>query len=339
MAPRASVVVVTYNGIKYLPTCFEALLGQELEGGFEVILVDNSSSDGTAALVEERFPTVRLIRSESNLGFAGGNNLGIGAARGGYVILLNNDTRVRPGWLQALVATADSEPRAGAVASKLVLMNRPGILNNCGSMLLSDGSGADRGWQEQDEGQYETREEVFGACGNGVLLRREMLDDVGLLDETFFTYYEDTDLNWRLRLRGWIVIYEPTAVVEHVHAGTSVEWSPLFTFHVDRNRLFMILKNASPGMVARTYMGFTGLALKNLARALVWRYVTHKPTTVGGGLGAGRGRIHVRVVASLLRHLPEMLGKRWHIRGRRKVSDAEIAKWFYPRKLWDNRSA
>ncbi|MEP7105634.1 MAG: glycosyltransferase family 2 protein [Chloroflexota bacterium] len=338
--PRASVVVVNYNGRHYLDTCLEALLAQELEGGFEVILVDNGSGDGSADHVRQRWPEVQLVEAGANLGFAGGNNLGIGQARGRHLVLINNDTRARPGWLAALVAAAEADARVGAVTPKLVYMDRPGVIQNAGSLLLSDGSGADRGAGEEDRGQLDAREEVFGLCGCGALLRREMLDDVGAFDEDFFAYYEDTDLSWRMRLRGWRVLYEPAAVVEHVHSGTSIEWSPFFTFHVDRNRLFMILKNAPSGFAAAAFTRFAVLAARAAARALLRRgrhtgEVGHRPPAPG----PSRARLHLNVVASLLRHLPSMLARRRRIRRRRTVPDADIRRWLYPREKWQQRTA
>src|SRR5262249_51352308 len=150
----------------------------------------------------------------------------------------------------------EADRSVGAVTSKLVFMDRPGVIQNAGSLVLSDGSGGDRGTGEEDRGQYDRREEVFAACGAAVLLTRPMLDDVGALDPAFFAYYEDTDLSWRMRLRGWKIVYEPEAVVEHTHSGTSIEWSPFFTFHADRNRLFMILKNAPPTFALRSFARF-----------------------------------------------------------------------------------
>jgi GT2 family glycosyltransferase len=296
--------------------------------------VDNASTDGSVEHVRVRWPCVRVVRSTANLGFAAGNNVGMRAARGRHLVLLNTDTRVLPGWLSALVSAAELEPSIGAVTSKLVFLADPGEIQNAGSLLLSDGSGADRGFHERDTGQYQRREEVFGACGAAVLYRREMLEDVGGFDETFFNYYEDTDLSWRMRLRGWKVLYEPAAVVHHVHTGSSGEWSPFFTFHVDRNRLFMILKNAPPEMVLQSVGHFAGLSGKNAARTLLGR-VTQPPRTLQqADLGPGRARIHVDVVRSVLRHMPEMLAKRRTIRGRRTVGDSEIEKWLYPRDLW-----
>ena len=331
---KASVVVLNYNGVRYLDTCIEALLAQELDAGFEIIVVDNQSSDGSVAHLRERWPQVRVVVAGSNLGFAGGNNLGMREAGGEHVVLLNNDTRVRPGWLGALVGAIESDPEVGAVASKLIFMDRPGVIQNAGCVVMTDGSGGDRGTGEEDRGQYELREEVFGACAGAAIYSRRMLDDVGMLDDTFFLYYEDTDLSWRMRLRGWRILYEPAAVVEHVHAGTSGEWSPFFIFHVDRNRLFMLIKNAPAGFLLRAVSRFGLLSAGYAGKALLRRLAGG----AGGGAaapGLSRARIQARVLFSLLRHLPEMVAKRRVIRGRRKVHDADITRWFFPRKLWD----
>ena len=364
---EASVVIVNHDGLRYLDECLTAVLAQELEPGrpgegFEAILVDNASADGSAEHVERRFPCVRVVRLAANLGFAGGNNAGIREARGRHVVLLNNDTRVRPGWLKALIDAADSDRGGGAVAAKLVFLDPPGTIQTAGWLMLSDGSGADRGFREPDRGQYDQREEVFGACGASVLYRREMLADVGVFDDSFFMYYEDADLNWRMRLRGWRVIYEPAAVVDHVHAGSSGEWSPFFTFHVDRNRLLMITKNAPPGFVVRAYVHFTRMAAWNaLGRGILWptrrrlaplkRWVLRRPPPApeleperpfasrgrGHGSGLGRARIHAQVVGSLFAHLPAVLASRRLIRAGRRVADSEVEKWFVPRELWSRR--
>ncbi|MGH7776815.1 MAG: glycosyltransferase family 2 protein [Candidatus Dormibacterales bacterium] len=365
--PEASVVIVNHDGIRYLDDCLSAVLAQEIRpgapgAGFEVILVDNASADGSVEHVHKRFPCVRIVPLLENRGFAGGNNAGIREAGGRHIVLLNNDTRVRPGWLKALLDAAASDGGAGAITAKLVFMDPPGTIQNAGSLMLSDGSGADRGFREADRGQYDRREEVFGACGASVLYRREMLADVGGFDDSFFMYYEDADLNWRMRLRGWRVVYEPAAVVDHVHAGTSGEWSPFFTFHVDRNRLLMITKNAPGGFVARAYVRFMRMAFWNaFARGMLWparrRLAPLKHSVLRGlgreaegafepaprpsgpahGSGLGRARIHVQVAGSLLAHMPEVLAKRRVIRAGRRVPDAEVERWFVRRELWRGR--
>lgn len=331
------MIVINWNGLRYLETCFEAVLSQDVDGGFETMLVDNGSSDGSVEYVREHWPAVVVVESGGNLGFAAGNNLGMRSARGRHLVLLNADTSVQPGWLRALIQAAEAGERVGAVTSKLVFMADPEEVQNAGTLLLSDGSGADRGFHERDHGQFRAREEVFGACGAAVLYRREMLEDVGMFDETFFNYYEDTDLSWRMRLRGWKVLYEPDALVHHVHAGSSGEWSPFFTFHVDRNRLFMILKNAPPGMVLRTFAQFAALASANAVRTGLSRVIRPPAMLERINQGPGRARIHLRVLGSLLRHLPEMSDKRRRIRRRRSVPDREIVRWFFPKKAWNAR--
>ena len=309
------------DGRPFLDGCLGAVLAQELHGEVEVLLVDNGSTDGSADHVRQRWPEVRLLEAGRNLGFTGGNNLGLREARGRHLVLLNNDTRPRPGWLAALVAAAESEPKVGAVTSKLVYADRPRVIQNAGSVLLNDGGGADRGGGEEDRGQYDAREEVFGFCGAAVLLTRPMLRDVGVFDDALFAYYEDTDLSWRLRLRGWRVLYEPAAIVEHIHSGTSVEWSEFFTYHVDRNRLLVLLKNAP--------WGFAAGAAGRLARR----------AAASGEARARHARVsRMRVIAAVLYRLPATLAKRWRVRRRRLVSDREVLAWIKDREEWDSRS-
>ncbi len=311
--PRATVIVLNYNGAAHLERCLDTVAAQHLAGGFEVLVADNGSVDGSERIAEVR-PDLRLIRLGRNLGFAAGNNAAIREARGEHVVLLNNDAFARPGWLQALVDAAESQPRVGAVTSKLIFANRPGVIQNAGLLLLSDGAGADRGSGEPDGGAYDQRQEVFGFCGAATLLSRAMLDDVGMFDERFFTYYEDTDLSWRMRLRGWKVLYEPHAEVDHVHAASAGEWSDFFVFHVDRNRVLMLLKCARLGFL------INGLA------ALV-RRAGASGTPEGPTSGRRTGVTHWRVAASLLWHLPGFLASRWRVRGRRTSADREIELW------------
>ena len=313
----ASVIIPNWNGRRHLDACLSALLARSrVYGGFEILLVDNGSSDGSVDHVRARFPMVRVIALRANRGFAAACNQGIREARGRYLVLLNNDTVVRPRWLEALVTAAERNPKAGAIASKLVLEEPSGTINGAGLVLLSDGFGAGRGWLEPDLGQFEAEAEIFGAPGNGVLLRREALAEVGLFDETFFAYYEDADLCWRMRLKGWHVIYEPHAVIEHLHAATGQVGSPFFSFHVNRNRIFMLVKNGPAGFVLRAAL---------------------RPAWDAGGSHRGQVRIQLRVLGSVLRYLPEMLVKRRRIRLQKRVPDAEVLAFVYPRRLWDER--
>ena len=316
------MVVLNRDGLRHLDACFEALLAQELEGGFEVVMVDNGSGDGSVAHVRERFPRVRVIEANRNLGFAAGNNLALRKIQSEFAVLLNNDTRVRPGWLASLVAAAALEPRAGSVQAKLVFADRPTVIQSAGTLLLSDGSGGDRGAGEPDDGRYDRREEIFAACGAAALYRREALAEVGLFDESFFMYYEDTDLGWRLRLAGWKVLFEPAAVVEHVHAASSAAGSAFMRFHADRNRLLMVLKNAPLGFLLHSFASLGRRAAQAGSPAAT----------------PAAGRSRSRVMLSFLGRSPSALAQRLRIRSRRKVADAELLKWAYPRERWDARS-
>lgn len=319
--PEITVVVVNHNGGQLLQRCLEAVFAQEVQGGFEVVLVDNASTDGSLAMAAALFPDLRVVALPRNAGFAAGNNAGFEAARGGFLVLLNTDAFVRPGCLAALRAAALSDERAAAVTARLVFAERPGVIQNAGVLLLEDGGGADRGAGEEDLGQYALREEVFGFCGAAALLKRDALADAGQFDEQFFMYYEDTDLSWRLRLRGWRIVYEPAAVVEHVHAAASGEWSDFFVFHADRNRLLMLLKNAPVRMIARS----AAAILRRGSRA-------------GSPAHGVRSNVHARVLLSVLRLLPHVLSQRFRIRRGRRVPDAEWQRLLYSRERWQVRT-
>ena len=313
--PLVSTIVVNYNGRHHLPECLRALEAQTLPAKqLEVILVDNGSTDGSADFVRREFPRVRVIPLGENLGFAAGNNVGFANAVGRFVALLNNDTAADPSWLVAMLRALDEHPGAGGVACKIRFHHDPATLNSAGLVLYRDGRGGDRGFRQADIGQFDRPEEVFGACGAAMLLRRELIADVGMFDERLFMYYEDLDLAWRARLRGWRFVYAPDAVIRHVHCGTSGEWSPFFCFYVERNRVLVNVKNAPLILALIVSIGF-------LVRAgRVWCYVA------SGRFRAAHGWAYVRAAVSLLGLLPHAIAERYRIRAaRRAVPDQRFA--------------
>src|SRR5947209_5398686 len=196
----ATVIVINRNGRHFLADCLSALDRQSVpRWRFEVLFVDNASTDGSAAFVRDQFPHVRLIDAGGNLGFTGANNLGIRLAHGRHVILLNNDTRVDPGWLAGLLAAAEGE-RVGGVVSRLLFRDDPGRVNSTGLVPYRDGRGGDRDLFCPAAEANPPLEEVFGGCGASLLLTRGLLDDMGGLDPALFIYYEDFDIAWRGRL-------------------------------------------------------------------------------------------------------------------------------------------
>jgi len=448
-APRATVVIVSYEGAHLLRTCLPALGRQELPGGFRTVVVDNASTDGTLALLAADFPYVDVIANTDNRGFAGGNNSALRHVTTDLVVLLNNDARPEPGWLAALLAPFDAPggDRVGVTTGKVVFAPRflrlplvspgfsPGpadprelgvritrvevdgtdvtegvlwdrvswgterhgddvwrwtrpsgellvpvpdgaspraltltwaaeaaktvtvdghplavagteptpavleldprtrlvdVINNVGGVVLANGHGGDRGFEVVDDGRYDTPAEVFTACGNGMAMRTAAAREAGFFDESFFLYYEDTDLSWRLRARGWGIRYVPGAVLRHDHAATSVAWSPRWLFHVDRNRLLMLTKVASPGLALRVLAQYPLTTVVRPVRA----FLRTRSLPALGPL-----RVTAKVLASYLRLLPEMLRKRREITRTAVVPRAELERQLTPVEAWLERAA
>jgi GT2 family glycosyltransferase len=182
------------------------------------------------------------------------------------------------------------------------------VVNNVGSVFHLPGYGADRGYQDIDHGQYDKAQDVAMLCGAAVILRTEALQQVGDFDDDFFMYYEDTDFSWRLRAAGWRIRYTPAAVVRHLHSASSVEWSPFFTFHVERNRLLTLTKNAPTRLALRQALRFNLTTASMLRWALVQALRQRRRPALRPLL------LRLRVTGSYLRLLPRMLARRRHIR-------------------------
>jgi GT2 family glycosyltransferase len=240
--PRAAIIIPTWNGRELLSACLDAL-GLQSERDFEVIVVDNGSCDGTAEWLQQRHPTVRLISNQSNAGFARAANQGIDAAAADYLAVLNNDTEPEPQWLAELLAVASADSRTGMVASKMLFAHRPSQINSAGICVDVTGIAWDRLGGTLDKPEEAAPVEIFGPCGGAALYRREMLDEIGLFDGSFFAYLEDVDLAWRGRAAGWRCLYAPRARVLHRHSATALEGSPFKRYQLGRNKVWLIAKN------------------------------------------------------------------------------------------------
>ena len=263
-----SVLIVNFNGARHLGPCLDALAQQTLpRHRFEVVLVDNASADGSVAFVAGRFPWVRVVKLGTNVGFAGGNNAGLPFVRGRFVVLLNNDTIPDPHWLAELAAVVRP---GGRVASKLVFAGDPTTLNSAGLQLLRDGRAIDRGFRHKDVGQFETPAAVFAGCGAAVMFDVQELGGT-LFDPRFFMYYEDLDAAWRWELAGRSTTYAPRSLVRHVHGGSAGDESPLFRFHVERNRALSSLKNADLFLAVWNAVGLAARVARSGLRWVIGR--------------------------------------------------------------------
>lgn len=239
-ACEVSVIIPNLNGCALLPGCIASLEKQTLVN-FEIILVDNGSTDDSVRYIKSNYPRVRLIELQSNVGFAAACNLGMRAAKGEHIAVLNNDTEVSPQWLESLLNAAAENEEIGMVASKIFLDLETRTLDSAGMLFYPDGIGRQRGRGETDEGQFDQSDILFpSACA--ALYSRKMLNDVGMFDEDFFAYCEDTDLGLRARLAGWKAVFAPQALVLHKYSSTGGKYSLFKALHVERNRIWVALK-------------------------------------------------------------------------------------------------
>ncbi len=243
VVPTVSLVIVNWNGAHHLDECLNSLRAQTLCDEMEVIVVENGSTDSSMEVLRQHEDFVRLIINPANVGFAAGCNQGITASQSEFIALLNNDTLVEPAWLEELVKAIRQSADLGWCTSKVLSYWTRGVFDNTGHVVCGDGLTRGRGRLELDRGQFEQVEEVFCASGCATLLRRRMLDDIGLFDEAFFAYCEDADLGFRARLRGWRCIYVPTAVVYHKFSASTQAFSAFKALHVERNRCWLAVKN------------------------------------------------------------------------------------------------
>ncbi len=239
--PLVSIIIPLWNGSQYIENCLTAALSQTY-APVEIIVIDNHSEDDSANLVAEKFPTVKLIHHERNLGFGGGCNAGLRVSKGDILILLNQDTEVQADWLNHLVEFLLTTPDIGIVGGKALYPD--GTIQHAGGYVNEKGNGSHYGYREPDNGKFDHMQEVDYITGAALAITRQALEMVGELDEGFFpAYYEDVDWCYRVRQAGLRVVYVPQAMLIHQEASLSAGsgYNALYLFH--RNRLRFVLKN------------------------------------------------------------------------------------------------
>ncbi|KAB2880310.1 glycosyltransferase family 2 protein [bacterium] len=325
-SPLVSVVILNYNGKKFIKSLFDSL-SKTTYPSVEWIMVDNASMDDSVAYTEQHYPQVMLIRSDANLGYTGGNNLGIAAAQGKYIVLLNNDVEVAPDWLDHLVNEAEKDETVGALQPKLQSMINRGYFEYAGAsggFIDQWGFAFLRGRMfdtiETDRGQYDDIREIFWASGAALFLRRSALDEAGTLDETFFMHYEEIDLCWRLHLHGYIVKVIPQSNVLHYVSASlpAADFKKLYWNH--RNSLILLIKNLPARRLFLTLL--QRFILDGIAG--IHALVQFEPMRIVAILNA-----HFWVYA----HALVLLKKRRLVQINRKVTDAQFRHLIYPKSI------
>lgn len=243
-----SVIVPNLNGARFLPTCLDALRRQTYQS-FDVVIVDDGSTDSSLGLVAASYPEARVVSHPATLGVARAFNDGIRATSGDIVVLLNNDTEAEPTWLEALIRPFEEDPALGMVASKLLLFDRRSVLHSAGDFFGRDGMPGNRGVWQEDRAQFDRGPEPFGPCGAAAAYRRTLLDEVGLFDETLGSYCEDVDLSFRARLAGHRCRFVPGARVYHRLSATG--GGPLASYFVGRNVLRVLAQDLPAPLLAK----------------------------------------------------------------------------------------
>jgi GT2 family glycosyltransferase len=261
---QASVIIVNYEGKDDLEECLPSVCDQSFDE-YEVILVDNDSSDGSVEYVREEFPDVRVLANDENRWYPGGNNDGLAIARGEYLVILNPDVEVAHDWLEALLEPLEDDtvdPSVGLTTSRVVRFDDRTTLNTCGNLAHYTGLGFCRGLDEP-VASYPERERVPAVSGSAFAMRRDVYEAIGGFDETFQMYFEDLDLSWRARLAGYEILYVPASIVYHKYDLTIPAWK---LFNMERNRYLILLKHLRRSTLLRLLPGLL------LTEMLVWVY-------------------------------------------------------------------
>jgi len=306
--PLFSIVIPNWNGKHFLQPCLDSLRTQTYQP-IEVIIVDNASSDGSQNYIKANYPEIILVELSENQGFTGACNIGMETAKGEIVSLLNNDTEVEPNWVAEIMDAFDRHSDVGMIASKMLLFDKRDHIHTTGDFFTTDGRAGNRGVWEKDDGQYDTEDYVFSACGGSSAYRSSMLGKIGLLDNDYFFLLEDVDLAWRAQLAGYKCLYVPTAIVYHHLSATG--GGVTASFHDGRNSIWIVVKNLP----------------RSLWRKYGWQIVKRQFGITVEALRAWRGeaaRARLRGIARGLFTMRSALRKRKQIQAMKTVSDDYI---------------
>jgi GT2 family glycosyltransferase len=295
--PLVSLIILNYNQLKV--TCEFLDSARSLEyPNYEIIMVDNASKEDPTSIIQSRYPEVTLIRNEVNLGFTGGNNVGINAARGDYFLIINNDTEVVPDLIERMLEPFAKDARVGVVSPKIRYYAHPHIIQYAGSTEMNPFTGRNKmiGLMQEDRGQFDTPGDTAYAHGAAMMVKREVVKKVGVMPDIFFIYYEELDWSAHIRRAGYRVYYQPTALIFHKESATMGKTSPVKAYFQNRNRILFMRRNtnafqfmfflllysvfAVPKSVIKYVLRGQLKHLRNFFKGLVWNMVTPKYATV-----------------------------------------------------------
>jgi GT2 family glycosyltransferase len=318
MPGMVSIIIPNWNGKKYLRDCLEAVHAQTYTD-FEVLLVDNASSDPSIEFVKTFFPEIRVIPLSQNRGFSGAANAGIKGAKGEFIALLNNDAQADPQWLEELVKAIQTSPDIGFCASKIVIAPQGAKIDAAGDTYTSFGVALKRG-HALSKNRYSRKELVFGACAAAALYRRSLFAEIGLFDEDFFCTYEDVDLSFRAQLSGYRCLFVPEAVVHHIGGGTLGQDNHFTAYYGQRNLESVLFQN----MPARLLLKYLPVHCSYLILAFLHNTLK------------GRGGIFLRAKRDALLQIERVLAKRKNIQAKRRVPLEYLERIFDRRSLWQH---
>lgn len=285
---RLSIITINYNGLKNTCELIDTLPLKDKS--IEVIVVDNASNQDEATIIEERYPQVKVIRSKENIGFAGGNNLGIKAAQGKYLFFLNNDTLLKPqaSDLRPLISRLESSPKIGMVCPKIKFSWNSQLIQFAGYTPLSPITMRNKaiGCGEVDHGQYDTAHSTPYAHGAAMMVKREVIEKAGQMPECYFLYYEELDWSMMIRRAGYEIWYEPNCTIFHKESQTTGQNSPLRTYYITRNR-FLFTQRNQQGMtkyISHLYL-ISLVATRDVLRYAFLRRMDLARATIRGVVG------------------------------------------------------
>ena len=326
---KISVIIVNWNGKHLLEECLNSVEKQDYDN-FNVIFIDNGSKDRSVEFVREKFPNINIVELEKNTGFAKGNNIGMHKAFEDleikYIAILNNDAMVEENWLSEMVKIIGQDKKIGSITPKIKKYYKRNIIDSIGNAIHLDGGGVSNHINKVDNGQFDNIKELFGPSGCAALYSANMLKDLQMgddfFDDDFFAYFEDIDLNWRAKLRGWKCLFAPNAVVYHKHSETAGLYSPFKAFYTNRNRYFVIIKNYPLFLLPKAffyllfgyfYSVFSIAKNKGPSARLVEK----------SGLFEAI-KIIIRGWVDIIKYLPTMLKKRFYIIKNKKISNKKV---------------